>query len=286
MTNLCKCGCGQEVNKNYAHSHWSKGKKYYDLYTKEKAEQLKEERSLRLKGRIFSEEHRKKISLSRINMTDETREKLRLVNIGKKLSEETKEKIRLGHLGKKINRSEQWRINNLRAAKNRIIPKKRILEDYITLVKENGLLTKTKYMKLAICSAQSVANKFGSLDNLANEAGILFKEPNHQVWNHNGNKGKNEDRILDIIEKNENIILLRQFCIGKKRLDGYNPITNTVYEIDEWHHKYQRVQDIIRENEIKEKLKCNFVRINEKDFLENIKNESLENFAEAVKNDE
>lgn len=82
--------------------------------------------------------------------------------------------------------------------------------------------------------------------------------------------GTNEIIILNMIEKQKGIILKKQFNVGKYKLDGYDSINNIAYEVDEYNHKYQKIQDTIRENKIKEKLGCNFVRIKEQEWLNKI----------------
>lgn len=71
-------------------------------------EETKRKIGLANSGKIFSIEHKTKLSeshkgkLSGIPRTLETKEKLRLAHIGKKLSEEHKRKISKSHIGKNI----------------------------------------------------------------------------------------------------------------------------------------------------------------------------------------
>lgn len=75
--------------------------------------------------------------------------------------------------------------------------------------------------------------------------------------------GKYEKEILDGIEKSNNIKLIRQYGIGGYFIDGYNKKYNIAFEIDERHHfsKHKKEKDIERENYIKSKLNCEFIRI-------------------------
>ncbi len=75
------------------------------------------------------------------------------------------------------------------------------------------------------------------------------------------NIGKNEKHILDNIEKEIKLEIIRQYHIKSLDyfVDGYCIHTNTVYEIDERPKKNER--DIRREKEIKEELNCIFIRI-------------------------
>ncbi len=75
------------------------------------------------------------------------------------------------------------------------------------------------------------------------------------------NIGKNETFLLDNIEEEQEIRLERQFPVAGKFVDGYDAIHNIAYEVDEKHHKGNKENDIIREQEIINKLGCIFVRI-------------------------
>jgi hypothetical protein len=63
-----------------------------------KSEEHNKNLSISLKGRVFSEEHKRKLREARkkqtINHSSETKEKIRMSNIGKKRSEETKIKLK------------------------------------------------------------------------------------------------------------------------------------------------------------------------------------------------
>ena len=44
-------------------------------------------------------------------------------------------------------------------------------------------------------------------------------------------------------------------------VNGYDPINNVAYEVDEQHHKGRMIEDFMREEKIKSVLNCEFVRI-------------------------
>lgn len=79
------------------------------------------------------------------------------------------------------------------------------------------------------------------------------------------NIGKNETKILDDLEKELGYRIIRQYQVGGYHLDGYIPEINLAIEIDERHHKKQTDKDIKREEFIKAKLGCSFMRI--KDYV-------------------
>lgn len=73
-----------------------------------------------------------------------------------------------------------------------------------------------------------------------------------------------EHGALCAIEQLGNIKLIRQYQVGKYRVDGYCKETNTAYEIDEEQHftVSGRCRDAERQSYIEDALGCNFVRIN------------------------
>lgn len=78
------------------------------------------------------------------------------------------------------------------------------------------------------------------------------------------NHGLRENAALATIEQLLGVKLLRQYhVLGKYRIDGYDPVNNIAYEIDEEQHLTMRniKADRIREEEIKEAIGCKFVRI-------------------------
>ena len=79
--------------------------------------------------------------------------------------------------------------------------------------------------------------------------------------------GKNETKVLDFVEKQLNIKILRQYVVSGYFLDGYCPEKNLAFEIDENSHYLRRGLkkcDILRQNYIQQKLGCNFIRIRDK----------------------
>jgi len=73
--------------------------------------------------------------------------------------------------------------------------------------------------------------------------------------------GKNETKILNQIEKDENIKLIRQYPFRGYFIDGYDKENNIVYEVDEKYHLKQQQKDLRRQQEIIKYLGCEFVRI-------------------------
>ena len=75
--------------------------------------------------------------------------------------------------------------------------------------------------------------------------------------------GARERDCLATIEQVLNIKLLRQYAVGNYRIDGYDPLTKTAYEIDEDQHlslKHSQADDE-RQIYIQTHLGCKFVRV-------------------------
>lgn len=70
-----------------------------------------------------------------------------------------------------------------------------------------------------------------------------------------------ESAALKAIEQVLGVSLIRQHRVGPYRLDGYDPKTNTAYEIDEPEHIHRKAHDACREAEIVKMLGCTFVRV-------------------------
>lgn len=94
-------------------------------------------------------------------------------------------------------------------------------------------------------------------------------------------RGKYEKDILDFIERTfktfikEEFTILRQYRVIGYSLDGYSPELNIAFEVDEEHHFDKdgnlNKKDIYRQEEIKEKLGCTFIRIEVDLYLQKFK---------------
>jgi len=97
--------------------------------------------------------------------------------------------------------------------------------------------------------------------------GKTYEEPKTQAFTL---IGKNETKILDKIEATTGNKLERQKSVWKYFVDGYDKENNIVYEIDEYHHRFRKRYDKMRELKIVELLNCVLIRIDEKKFLQNM----------------
>ncbi len=153
--------------------------------------------------------------------------------------------------------------------------KENILKTLHEYIKIYGIISKSElcdlYNHIDFCTESVLYRLFGNLNNVFKELGIKPKQSMKPI-------GRNETAILNKIEKQSNIILSRQYKVGIYYVDGYDKENNVVYEVDESHHKYNKIQDIIRENKIKNILDCEVIRINELEFLTKSQTKELGEF--------
>lgn len=73
--------------------------------------------------------------------------------------------------------------------------------------------------------------------------------------------GKYETNALDLLEDSFGYKILRQHRVAGYYLDGYCPALRLAIEIDEPHHKLRLQEDCLRQDNITERLGCQFLRI-------------------------
>lgn len=113
---------------------------------------------------------------------------------------------------------------------------------------------------------ESSVERVNNLGFVVKSPCIMIDEDMHDkiVRRYNGIKlqlSAKEKIALDTIEQVLNIKLKRQFHVLGYRIDGYDPVNNVAYEIDESHHKHQVTDDMIRQRRIENELGCRFVRV-------------------------
>jgi len=259
---LCE-NCNKEIDGSYASGRFcsrscasGKGKTVEEIYGKEKANWR-----LSLKtGKSYEELYGK-----------EKAEEIKL-KIGKgKTAEERYGKEKAEELSKlKKGKTAEERYGKERAAQLCKWPKEKIKKTLIKIINKIGPIKKidikTLHHTFNFCTETTIRNKWKNLDELSNEIQIKWKKPKKRI----GHKriGLNETKLLNSIEATSNIIIERQYPVyinnSYKFIDGYDSVNKVAYEIDEPHHKSRLVEDFIREREIKEKLKCEFIRIKDR----------------------
>lgn len=127
---------------------------------------------------------------------------------------------------------------------------------------------------------KSIRNKFkgATLDKIAEYAGINFVPFTDFKGTHFiGRLGLKEEFILDKIEEEKGIKLVRQYQVGRKFIDGFHIETNTAYEVDEpgHFHPYMQIRDYFRQEHIQKQTGCVFIRIKQDDFLAKLTNKII-----------
>jgi len=191
--------------------------------------------------------------------TKELRLKMGAPKKGKPLSEEHKNKIAQANKGK-----NNW-------TKGRPSPRKgtKCSEEHIRKVKEtiqkqyaNGREPWSKGTRGLIKSW----NKGQPMKPETRRKMREWKIKRVEMLKNNGepihpNIGNNETFILDSIEKSNGIKLERQYRVAGYFVDGYCVELNIAFEVDEKHHLFIEEKDKRREQEIKEELGCQIIRI-------------------------
>lgn len=237
------------------------------MYGKDKAKEIRKLISRKTKGKTFKERYGNKKAKeiqSKISITKKSKGKTFKEIYGKEKAKEMQlkqSKFRKGRTYEDMYGKEKAIETKIKQSKKtRVWKKKIIINNLRNIIKEIGPITRSELPNLYhyhnICNAETIRQRFGSLDKLAIEGNIEFKLPLNK-----GRAGSTEKQILDNIEQEKEIILLRQYSIAGCFIDGYDKKNNIAYEIDEWHHKYKKTEDIIREDKIKKVLGCEFIRI-------------------------
>lgn len=219
-----------------------KGKSFIELYGKEKAKYMIRKRQegflKKCKGKTYEEIYGvENAKIKKVSLRKTLEEK-----VGKERADEKK----------KIKSIKMTKWNN-----------KDIIQKLQNIVKYNGPLSRSEIWNLNkkadFCSSIIIGRNFGSVDNLAELAGIQLKE----CPRNSGRIGKNETEILDSIEAEKGIKLERSFIVAGKIVDGFDIKNNVAYEVDEPYHmrSINIIKDIIRQRKIEKEIGCTFVRI-------------------------
>lgn len=185
-----------------------------------------------------TEKTRKKISEGRLKRkekfgylnSEKTKRKMSEAKKGKKFSEEIREKLSLSHKGEK----------NYLYGKHLFEETKRkigLANSIANKGKKHSEETKERMRQSAFEYAKKVD-------------GIICPTI-----------GRNEKQKLDELEVKLEYRIIRQYEVGGYHLDGYIPEINLAIEVDEKRHERIKEKDNQREEFIKQKLGCRFLRI-------------------------
>ena len=251
-----------------------------ERYSKEKAQQIKEKISNKSR-RTYEErmgiekasEVKKLKSLQMIERNKSVKGKSNEEIYGIEKAKEMKihqHNIKFGvSYEQKYGKERAGEIRQKKIEKQKKWTQEKIVKAYKEIVLKHGQILRSEIVKFArkklICYEQAIISEIKSLNNLENLSGIKFKDRPFY-----GRVGKNEKLILDMLEKIISHKILRDYHILGRWVDGYIPELNIVIEIDENYHNNRKIEDNIRDQKIKEQLNCKIIRINEKEFLDNV----------------
>lgn len=281
--------------KNRGISHF-KGKTYEEIYGKEKANQQRQKRSISIsnsyksgkstvskkriqqliimnkkkKGKTYKEIYGKKRALEETQKRKHPGKCYR--PSGYKHSDKTKRKIGNGNRGLKRTKEQKEkykttnRVPHLAARGKPSSLKGKTFEE----IMKNKKVAKERAMKISK-SHKGIPRDEATKYKLRLAA---VEQQKRDRGEFKSNVGKNETKILDLLELKLGYPIIRQYPIYGYFVDGYCKENNTVYEVDEKKHFQKGTpikKDLHRQKNIIEKLNCNFVRIKEDDFINKLK---------------
>ena len=175
-----------------------------------------------------------------------------LLHMGHKQTEETKRKIREAQIG--IPRGKTW---------NKGLTKE---------TSEGMMKTSKKLMGRCLSEGHKIKARLARLGKFhSKETKEKMREAfikNIEKGLKSGNSmspmmGKHEKSILDYLEECLTYKIIRQYKVNGYFIDGYCPALNLAIEVDEMIHKRENymLKDLERENNIKNKLNCQFLRL-------------------------
>ena len=302
MDRLCKCGCGEKIISKFKHVKFIKGHNN-TMWKGKKLEErhgIKKAKKIRLKqSKSYEERFGKKIAKEKIEKQSRTlKEKFGIekakkmkenmskakkgITLKQRYGEKKAKKIRLKQSKPYEKRYGEKKAKELIAKKTKLFDINILKETLENVFKYENNVTKGKFYKnkfvLQIGTDNTIRTKLRKkgfeLEELAEECNLQFKKRLPFV-------GNNEIEILDYYAKINNVDIDKRCYVGRLKPDGAIHELKKFVEVDEFHHPYQQVKDIIRENIMKEKTGYSFIRLDEQEWLrkmENQNNKTLEDF--------
>ena len=228
------------MNRNKYNPPWNKGKVGIYKHSQETKKKISENTKKAMSNFEIKRKHKEKCKGTKYWL-------------GKNLSEETKRKISKTNKGK-----IPWNKN-----KKNIYSKETLLK-MSKGNKDKHHSEKTKKKLSEILKGNKYA--LGYKHTIETKKKLREIAINH-IKKYNNNcmpmLGKYEKQILDIVEFWIYDKIERQYYCDGYFIDGYWKKGNIVFEVDEKYHNnnYTTIKDKIRENNIKNKLNCLFIRI-------------------------
>ena len=189
-------------------------------------------------------------------MSEEQKEKLRLVNTGKKLSEETRKKLSKIRTGRKLTEEHKLKLSLSKRGKNNPFYGKKHTKESLeknrisNTGRKHSIETKRKIRKSNIEYVEKVLLNGGQISPSYNINSISILEQ------------KSKELGITDLQHAENG---GEFYIKELGywVDGYSKEKNVVIEYYEKYHDKQKEKDLRRQKEIQDFLKCQFIIIKE-----------------------
>ena len=233
------------------------------------------------KGTKLSAETKQKMSRAHLGkrLSSEHKQKIRETLFGrkgKKHTEETKQKMSRAHLGNTNNLGKKFTREHILAMSKARLGKKR--KKFTEAARRNMSKAQLGRKRNKLTEEHRQAISRALLGNTINCGRKLTEEHKQKLREAtlkrienqrcNGQPlkpaiGKNEIQILNNVEQNIGYKIIRQHRVNGYFLDGYCKELNLAIEVDEKWHKKRKEEDTIRENNIKNELNCDFLRLND-----------------------
>lgn len=198
------------------------------------------------------------------HLSEEAKRKLSKANKGKYLSEEHKRKISDSLKGRHLSLKHRQRLGK-KGNKHPMFGKHCSVETKEKMREKMKGRFHSEETKRKISEAHKGKVSQSKGKHRSAEAREKMRQSTLARIERNGgfvcpNIGRHEKEILDNLEVEMGYRIVRQFRIGGYFLDGYIPEINLAIEVDESSHEGQKEKDKEREEFIKQKLGCQFLR--------------------------
>ncbi len=276
---FCKCKCGEKIKWklsykkygwpkfiNHHHTKLIKGKTIEERYGKTKSVKILKKREIT---------NLKKSTRKNYNIVCKCGNKF-ILNLTLYLFQKNKyrkhcsRKCANSHIQTKEQneaRSKSFNINSIKEILNNVFQYERNVT--------KGKFFQNIFVRKDIGSYTFIRRKLkkenSTIDDIANQCDLQFKQIISRI-------GNNEIKVLNYHQKMsglENEPFISQFPVGGKFLDRYYYKMKIAVEDNEPHHKYQQVQDRIRQKKVTDILGCIFINLDDREMMNKITNENI-----------
>lgn len=287
-------GLEKAIELKKTRGQYIKGKKKEEYFGKIKAQEIIQKWNRKIKGKTYEEIYGNEEGKIKKQHNSISHKQLWKDNIEKRTyySQLTKNKIKQGKFGRKKgdkcgsytqlygNKKANEIISKIVDKNTKWKTKEQVIEKFKDVIANNEQIPLStlfeEHKKYDLPSIRILYKFFQSRDDLVKNLGIKIKRHKirPKIRKNISRIGANEQTILDNIEKENNIILNRQYYIDGYYIDGYDKMNNVVYEVQEEYHNlsYIKKKDEIKKKTIIDKLQCKYIEINEQIYLKQLEN--------------